>query len=230
MKNLFLLTFLANLLFPSINSFAQITFGPKLSLNTSKLHLGKGAQTDTPDFNSKIGFQVGGVLNAQINNNFAIRPELLFNKIGGIIKDPDSKGTLGLNYLTLPLNFVGQIPIGEKFKIQGFAGPYASLGLGGNYAFQSSNYNYDTPIKMKKDPSDFNDHNLYLNAWDLGLNFGVGFQYASFVFTANYGLGLTNIEPHYKNSTYESSRGDESKIYNRNISFGLAYLFGKKNK
>jgi len=233
MKKLFLSTVTASLLFLSIQSFAQISVGPKVGLNISKIYFNtKDAETDTPDFNRKIGFQIGGILNAQINEYFSIRPELLFNNIGGIIKDDDLKRTFNLNYLTLPINFVGQYPISDKFKLQGFFGPYAALGLGGKIKVEitdPSNPQSETiDVKMKKDPSDFNDHNTYLNAWDFGLNFGLGFQYTSFVFTANYGLGLTSIEPHYKNSDYESTRGDDGKIYNRNITFGVAYLFGGK--
>lgn len=229
MRKLFL-SIAAALLLLSIQSVAQISFGPKVGLNISKVY--GDDEADISSAKSKIGFQAGGILNAQINDYFVIRPELLFNNVGTLFKDTDFKMTLNTNYLSLPVNFVGQYPINDKFKLQGFVGPYAALGLGGKVKREitdpSDPYKETVAIKMKKVPSEINDDAVYLNGWDFGLNFGLGFQYTSFVFTANYGLGLTSIEPHYKNADDESRRGGDGKIYNKNITFGVAYLFGGK--
>ncbi len=226
MKKLFL-SIAATLFLLSIQSVAQISFGPKLGLNISKVY---GDEVDIAK--NKIGFQAGGMLNAEVNDYFAIRPELLFNNVGTLFKDTYFNMKLNTNYLSLPVNFVGQYPINDKFKLQAFAGPYAALGLGGKMKREitdpSNPFNETADIKMKKVPSEINDNSLYLNGWDFGINFGIGFQYTSLVFTANYGLGLTSIEPHYKNSDEESHRGDDGKIYNKNITFGVAYLFGGK--
>ena len=230
MKKIFLSTVTASLLFLSMQSVAQISFGPKVGLNISRVS--GDDEADITNAKSKVGFQAGGMLNAQINDYFAIRPELLFNNVGSIFKETDLKMTLNTNYLSLPINFVGQYPISDKFKLQGFVGPYAALGLGGKRKLEitdpSDPYNETINIKMKKVPSEINDNVMYLNGWDLGLNFGLGFQYTAFVFTANYSLGLSSLEPHYKNTDEESNRGGDGKLYNRNITFGLAYLFGGK--
>ncbi|WP_018343922.1 porin family protein [Cytophaga aurantiaca] len=226
MKKIILLALIVATSLSAKNSMAQISVGPKVGLNLAHIYSDGDLGFDNPS--NKVGFQIGGMLNAQINDYFAIRPELLFNNVGSKFKSnsSDATATITTNYLSLPLNFIGQYPINDKFKIQAFAGPYAALGLGGKYKVESPFGNTDGSIKMKKDPGTSSD--LYLNSMDFGLNFGLGFQYTSFVFTANYGLGLTNLEPHYKDSAYEDTRGENGKLYNRNITFGVAYLFGGK--
>lgn len=225
MKKIILSAFLLGAVLVTNNSMAQVSVGPKIGLNLSQIHGNDEAELPAPK--NKVGFQVGGMLHAQFNDYFAIRPELLFNNIGSKFESKNASSTININYLSLPINFVGQYPISDKFKIQGFAGPYAALGLGGTFKTKSPSGDLEGTIKMKKDPLT-NSDDFYLNSLDFGFNFGLGFQFSSFVFTANYGLGLTNLLPHYKDSYYEDQRGEHGKIYNRNFTFGVAYLFGGK--
>ena len=226
MKKTILSALTVGFLFVTGSAFAQVSFGPKVGLNISTL--AADSELGLPDTKSKIGFQLGGVLNAQLNDYFAIRPELLFNNVGTKFDENGVKGSFNTNYLTLPVNFVGQYPVSDNFKLQAFAGPYAALGLGGKYKFESDFGNTDGSIKMGKVPSDNTSDDFYMNSLDFGLNFGIGAQISSLLITANYGLGLTNLEPHYKDSALEDTRGDDGKMYNRNITIGVAYLFGGK--
>jgi len=223
MKKIILSAFLLGAILVTKNTMAQVTVGPKIGLNLSQI-IGKDG-AEIPDPKSRVGFQIGGMLNAEINDYFAIRPELLFNNVGSKYESNSTSTVFNTNYLSLPINFVGQYPISDKFKIQGFVGPYAALGLGGTYKSKSPYEESEGSIKMKKNPLT-NTDDVYLNSMDFGLNFGLGFQFTSFVFTANYALGLTNIDCHYKDAQYEEFRGNFGKIYNRNITFGVAYLFG----
>lgn len=230
MKNIVLSLLTVGILFVTGNAFAQISVGPKAGLNISRF--AGDDEADLDGIKSKIGFQVGGMLNAQLNDYFAIRPELVFSNIGSKFKFDDYKLNISTNYLSLPVNFVGQIPVSDNFNLQFFAGPYAALGLGGKakgeYSDRGQTEKVSQPIKMKKNPGEIDDDNLYLNGVDFGLNFGLGFQASGFVFTANYALGLTNLESHYKNAAAEDKRGADGKVYNRNVTIGVAYLFGGK--
>ncbi|MGN6645250.1 MAG: porin family protein [Cytophaga sp.] len=228
MKKTILSALTVGFLFVANSTFAQVTVGPKLGLNISKISA--DANSGLPeDAKSKIGFQVGGMLNAQLNDYFAIRPELLFNNVGSKFEQSGATMTVNTNYLSLPVNFVGQYPVSDNFKLQAFAGPYAALGLGGKYKIESDFGNSDGSVKMAKVPSNGGASNTwYMNSLDFGLNFGIGAQISSFVVTANYGLGLTNLTPHYKDSAAEDTRKDDGKLYNRNITIGVAYLFGGK--
>ena len=226
MKKVILSALTVGFLFVSGSTFAQISVGPKLGLNISTI--AADDETGLPDTKSKVGFQLGGVLNAQLNDYFAIRPELLFNNVGAKFDEKGLTGSLNTNYLSLPVNFVGQYPVSENFKLQAFAGPYAALGLGGKYKFESASGEQSGSVKMGKVPSNDVSDNFYMNSLDFGLNFGIGAQVSSFLITANYGLGLTNLQPHYKDSADEDTRDEDGKMYNRNITIGVAYLFGGK--
>lgn len=206
--------------------FAQVSVGPKIGLNISNIHDKAVSDTyDEEDFKSRVGFHVGGMLNAQLSDYFAIRPELLYTTAGGKLEYPGVDVKMNYGYLSLPVNFVGSLPISDDFKVQGILGAYLSYGLGGKLKVEGSGATVENDIKMAKKPDEIND-NFYLNPLDFGLNFGVGAQYKSLVFSATYGLGLTNLESHYANSAMEDERGKDSKMYNRNFSIGVAYLFG----
>ena len=208
-------------------SQAQVSVGPKLGLNFSKFHGNKEADISDNTM-MKVGYQIGGVLNAQINDYFSIRPELFFNNVGSKFSSGGARSTFNLNYISLPVNFVGQYPINDNVKLQGFVGPYIAYGLGGKVKVEYMSDKEEYSIKMKKMPENLTTDAIYLNSLDLGLNFGLGLQAKSFVFSASYAMGFTNIEPHYTDSQSEDKRGEDGKIYNRNISFGVAYLFGGK--
>ena len=230
MKKVILSALTVGFLFVSGATMAQVSFGPKVALNIASQHdkaVDSEAKEDVEDYKTKVGFQVGGMLNAQINDYFAIRPELTFSNVGAKVSGDGFKGTLNHNYLLLPVNFVGQYPVSDNFKLQAFVGPYAALGLGGKFKYESGGDTFDGSVKFKKDPgTDFD--NAYANPLDFGLNFGVGFQASSFVFSASYALGLSNTEAHYSESAIEDERGNYIKTTNRNISIGVAYLFGGK--
>jgi len=228
MKKIILSALTVGFLFVSGAAIAQVTYGPKLALNVSSIHdkSNDGSYTADTHYESKIGYQIGGMLNAQITDYFAIRPELTFNNIGSKYAKSGITATFNTNYLMLPVNFVGQYPISDNFKLQGFIGGYAALGVGGKFKYDSPIGSGSEKINMKKDPG--NNNNMYQNPWDFGMNFGIGFQAKAFVFSASYSLGLSNLESHYSNSTDESNRGKYNKTTNRNISFGVAYLFGGK--
>src|SRR6478735_12142377 len=121
MKKIILSAFVLGAILVSKNTMAQVTVGPKLGLNIA--HISADDEVGLPDHKSKVGFQVGGMLNAQINDYFAIRPELLFNNIGSKFENSFGTITFNTNYLSIPVNFVGQYPINDKFKLQAFAGP-----------------------------------------------------------------------------------------------------------
>jgi hypothetical protein len=227
MKKIIVSTFVLIAMFVTENIMAQVTLGPKFAFNISSIHEKSQVASNSRPFNTtKIGFQVGGILNAQINKHVVIRPELTFNSIGASRSTSNYNGNITTNYLSLPVNLVYQYPMNDHLKLQAFAGPYASLGLGGKYKFESQYGTRIEKVYMKKDPG--NNVNVYQNPLDFGINLGVGFQEKAFVFSASYALGLSNTESHYIDPTAEANRGKINKITNRNLSFSFGYLFGGK--
>ena len=87
-------------------------------------------------------------------------------------------GTIGLNYLELPLDFRYHYPIGDG-NVYGSAGPYLAYGIGGSVAGESV----------------YGENNGGFKHFDFGLGFKLGYQLnIGLSLEAGYDLGLANIE------------------------------------
>lgn len=248
MKKRFLL--LAPIIAMGISTaFSQITIGPKLGMNISNVKV-KEIKDDptfstggTEKYSSLVGYQLGAVVNVPLNENLSLRPELLYSREGfkyeyketfvfDAFNEFDFKANMvcKLNYFTLPVNFVIQIPVSENIKLQPYAGPYASILMGGKATIEENSSgrpeSVEKKIKTGKEPS--NTEDFYFNSLDFGFNLGLGLQIESFLITANYKLGLSNIEPHYIDSSDENTRGEYMKMSNRGFNFSVAYFLGAK--
>ncbi|MDB5255936.1 MAG: hypothetical protein JWM14_631 [Chitinophagaceae bacterium] len=224
-------TFLSFLFVAAVSSasFAQVSFGPKLGLGISTLK-----QTKTPDgqttttYSSILTPQVGVVLNAQITDNFAIRPELLYLQRGAK-SDLGGGATLTTraSYVELPINLVGGFQAGPG-KLELFVGPSFGLALGGHYKAEGNGNSVEGSIKPKKQPEGATGNDIYMNPLNVSLNIGVDYKFDNgLLIQAGYNLGFSNSTPHYANSDQESNRNkDVTKA--SSINFGVAYLFGGK--
>ncbi|MBC7451261.1 MAG: PorT family protein, partial [Cytophagales bacterium] len=190
---------------------------------------------------STIGFHVGGIVNVQVNEYVAIRPELLYSQAGYKYSFYRDFGFLAWEYnetahwgnIILPVKVVGQYPLNDYIKLQAFVGPYASIVLDGRYEGNGMNvlgYPFEASGKIVpgKKPDNYSGETRYINPWDFGFNFGIGLQAYSFIFSVDYKLGLTDIQPHYSNSTAENNRGTDYTMKNKGVNFSIAYLFGCK--
>lgn len=220
---------------------AQIEFGPKVGFNLSNQSWSEGSseiygndqkapwKADGASQEMLPAFQIGGVANIGITESFSIRPELLFTQKGNVMKMEDfGTFTTRLNYLELPINASYSFPIGEN-KLDIFAGPYASLGLGGSTKFSPDMdglENSTTTIKAKENPQELDDDNAYINPIDLGLNLGAGFRVNKLYFSANYGMGFTNITAKQKEYAPNTDYSDLQKQRNNVLTVGISYLFG----
>ena len=223
---------------------AQITYGPKLGLNAFKEsthYSGSASGSQKPNSSSLIGFQAGGVLNYQVINNFSIRPEILFERVGfkndATVSFANAEFKARVSYLSVPINFVGMMDVGPG-KINVFAGPQFSLGLGGKTHtsstvsipfFGTQTTEQDAKLKPGKDNGQTSSNTGYYNPLNISLNFGVGYQYKRFLLTGQYNAGLTNFTAHSTNSSEESSRKN-TVVKLHGFTFGLTYFFGSLEK
>lgn len=172
--------------------------------------------------------QVGVVLNAQITENFAIRPELLYLQRGAK-SDLGGGATLTTksSYVELPINLVGGFQAGPG-KLEVFLGPSFGLALGGHYKVEGGGYSNTGSIKPKKQPESSTGTDIYMNPLNISLNFGLDYKFDNgLLIQAGYNLGFSNTSPHFANSNQESDRSkDVTKA--SSINFGVAYLFGGK--
>ncbi len=211
----------------STASFAQVSFGPKLGLGISSEKDTKVSSGTAASYSSILTPQVGVVLNAQLGDHFAIRPELLYLQRGAKESSGGATITYRAGYIELPINIAAGLQAGPgKFEV--FAGPSFGYSLGGHYKVESSGYSGSGNIKAKKQPDSFTGTDVYMNPFNVSLNFGLDYKFDNgLLIQVGYNLGLSNNHPHYANSTLESDRSkDVTKT--SSINFGVAYLFGGK--
>lgn len=132
--------------------------------------IGSGAPTG--DLNSsKLGFVGGGFLSLNFGNNFAVRPELLYEQKGNAISG--SSTTTELDYIEVPV----------LLKL-GFGTPVInpSILLGPSFAWNTLSSGKISNV----------------NTSDVGLVGGVELDISKFLISGRYELGLENIEQNTK--------------------------------
>jgi len=234
MKHSFL--FLAGSLLLAGAAQAQTTFsvGPRVGFNISSAHFptNESVSYAPPSYASRSGFEAGLTSTLQFGH-FAVQPSLLFSQQGyrssGFLLSFDMlskyEEDIRLNYLTLPLNLAftlgrdGQGP-------QIFAGPYASLLVGGRYSQQASGFDENTgKIRGANQTTDF--RNWYARRIDGGLQAGVGYRLKGLQLQASYRLGLRNVMVPREGAygrTY-----DRPDHYNRSLQVSLSYLVSTRS-
>ena len=251
MKTLIKLVTISFLLVFSLQSFAQISFGPKAGLNYSKsqesLFSSYSSYYGTYDYKFVANYQFGAVINLKLSSIISIQPEFLFSKKGwryeywddATIDPINVKEDLALNYLEMPLLL--KVGFGKNFKFFGTFGPYVAYALNGEYqtdsTFYVGNVVYEETtsgdILFEREPYNYSGDDRYwfagdYNQIDFGVYVGVGFGkrigFGTLLLDIRYGIGLANIE---KTDWLYSS---ENALKNRNLSLTLSYLFGKEKK
>jgi len=218
---------------------AQVTIGPKIGLNVNYENYQFSGDNAGANFKSReavVGYQAGVAINLKTSDYFSIRPEVLFNVMGGNTTFGDNNSNSSLkntyNYLSVPLNLVGTFEAGPG-KINIFVAPQFSIGLGGKYTLTSDSTFFGLTgqeeqkgtLQTSEVPDNYNGDNRYFNQINWGINYGIGYQIKGLLFTGQYHMGLSNTQPHFANSDQESRRDD---IVSKNYGFtvGLTYFFG----
>gem|GEM_PF-1030254 len=248
------------MLLASSTVFSQGLIGPKVGLNINSINYVKyqsqaadvfynpnfviESQSQVADLSSSktLNPSVGIVLNVQIGEYFAIRPELLWVQRGGYREDLTYSGFFGtpivtghetakitMNYVEIPLNLVGRYPVGPG-KIELFAGFAAGHNLGGTYKTPSKNQKILTGYEPSPTTSwiytDEQDR-FYFNSFNMSLNFGLGYNLKGLIFQAGYNMGLSNMTARPADKKYNTLRNN-NVLRSSAITFGVAYLFGGK--
>ena len=142
----------------------EVKFGAKAGLNFAFV-----TGDNTKDFDPTTNFHVGLMAEFKISNKFSLQPELIYSGQGADT-NIDSEGSIGLNYLNIPL--IGKYYVTERLSLE--AGPQIGFLL----SSKGGSINY-------KD---------FLKSTDFGANIGVGYKLDNGLnFGARYNLGLTNI-------------------------------------
>jgi len=155
-------------LFVYVNATAQTThveFGLKGGINAASIHNSSGN-----DFDSRVGFHVGGLAHIHVTTHFAVQPEIVYSLQGGEFGSTHRN----LSYINVPV--LAQYMTGGGFRLQ--TGPQVGFLVGANDETE------DVEVKIKDQ----------LNTVDLGWAFGASYlTHSGFGVDARYNLGLSNI-------------------------------------
>ena len=171
MKKIFLI--LTATLISSAYLMAQHTqFGIKAGLNSAHVE-----RDGAIDYDSKLGFHIGGLAHIHVTSHFAVQPEIVFSTQGG--ESGDEK--LQLNYIN--------VPVLAQYMTSGLR-----LQTGPQFGFMVS-------AERKFSQGELDADDLY-SSFDFSWSFGAGYLLPSGLgIDARYNLGLSNISD---NNVYEA--------------------------
>ena len=181
----------------SSSVFAQdIDFGVKAGLNISNFSAKYGGNKNN-DLKSKIGISLGAFADYNLSDMFAVEAGLQFDQIGSKYEwsedDESDKVTTNVNYLTIPINFRANLPVGDN-KLYFLAGPTIGLALSGKekseYTEDGKTTKDDNALKFGSGDED------NMKRMNLGFLLGAGFEMTNNLgFRLTYDIGLSNLEP-----------------------------------
>lgn len=177
------IAFLFAALFVAGTMYSQISFGPKIGLNVSKLSTDLASDLTSLKESSKTGFQIGAYL--RIGTKYYLQPELLYSVKGGVLEvagdavNPlTKKSEYKMGTMDIPVLVGTKLFSLPMVNVRAFAGPIASFIIskdltGGNFVPDKDD------IKLK-------------NAiWSAAI--GAGVDVMMFTFDVRYEFGLNNI-------------------------------------
>jgi hypothetical protein len=214
----------------AISTRAQVYVQGGLNLaNITRTNDGQTEKNNLlPSFNAGIMGRFG------ISSMFAIESGALLTGRGSkaetyFTNGDYTKSKFNPLYIEVPLNAVVKIPIAKGAGLFFNAGPYVAIGIAGKSSREtkigpllstsSSNIKFsnDDPFTSQQDDAAYDK----LKRFDVGLNFGGGFEFKHLILKANYGLGLAKI-----NSTESNNEVNDKNKY-RTMSFSVGIPFGK---
>ena len=197
---------------------AQLSVGPKGGATLNTISGNAPAGTDKA---MTIGYQFGAAVNYGFNKTFSLQPEVVFIQKGGKTNSSatDDFAQMSANYLEVPILAKAQFG-GEKFKGFVVLGPYAGYWAGGKN--KASVLGTETNESIDFD-NDLDDDGYKHNRIDLGINGGIGMQYAlwkgNIFLDARYGFGLFDM------NKYKTEPNGYKTQANRSVEVSLGYMF-----
>ncbi|BDD10566.1 hypothetical protein FUAX_29980 [Fulvitalea axinellae] len=156
---------------------------------------------DAKDASSKIGYQLGMLIEFRLTENFSIQPELVYSKEGARFDKVDED--INLSYANLPV--IGKYYASKNFSFQ--AGPQLGLLTGANV----NGENGDGQIKVED----------YFSTLNLTFNIGMGLNITEKIgLDLRYNLGITNVSDDLE-TTYLKLKG--ATFRTSNLFLSLAY-------
>lgn len=209
-----------------------LRFGVRIGFTSSNLTNNYDASSRDMKWKNqgwKNGFTVGGVVDINIRNYFAIQPGIFFvsrgNSYSMLISGDDRlkvlEGKCNGNYWQIPIMFSFRLGVAELAQLHLDVGPYFAYGFGGKNKY--SIYGFEAgALKPSHDvqEGDYYGDKGIVDRYDSGIKFGIGVQ----------AMGNFYVGAHYEYSMRNVLRDNEDlnvrpKGHNKIWSFTLGYNF-----
>ena len=188
-------------------------FGLKGGVNLPKYKYVNDKNNTSNETETSTNFHLTGYADAPIGGVFSIQPGISLQGKGAKYFD-NGTNQIEDNVLAIeiPVNILANLAAGPgKLFIGG--GPYAGFNVSGQRKFITNTSSADRKLNIGDNTGDD------LKAIDFGLNLLAGYQLSTgLIFSAGYGLGLTNLYP-----TSTSTTNVEQN--NRVLSFSVGFAF-----
>lgn len=218
----------------SFAAMSQVRVGVKGGWNLSNISVNNNGSVDND--RSLSGYHIGAIVDFPIVPKIlSLQPGVFYTTKGAKLEsgDKDNSATIPYRkyttrpqYIEVPLNVIGKIPVGTNTRLFAGIGPYMAFGVAGKNKVSTTlagvTTSTESNIKWDDDtPFHDGDPNQGLDKYkrfDWGGNVQVGAEFRNFLVSAQYGHGFGKI-----NSGGDDSRNDKNK--NRVFSVSLGYLF-----
>jgi len=204
-------------LFLILPGFSQITIGPRLGVNFSKLNLGSPYET------WKTGTVFGGVVNIPIKNDIAFQGEVLFSRKGDReeFDGENSYDELTSKYWEVPL-LINYMYSAGQVNFFGNAGAYLAYWKSGSY--ESKIGENDVLVEDYEFTSTSDDDGFSDNRFDYGVAVGAGVLYDRVGTAGNIILEFRYTQGFAPVSTVENPPAGYTAGKNKAFSISLAYM------
>lgn len=183
-------------------SAQEISYGLKAGLNVANFSLSSDAMGE---FDSRMSFHAGAVLEWGITEKFAIQPELLYSSVGAKDEYTEDEATVKttaiVDYLSIPV--MAKYYVADGFSLE--LGPQLGILLSAKGKYEAS---YDGGSESETIVMKDNFESI-----DFGAGFGAGYKLENgLLFNARYVLGISNIikdsgDEWGKNNVFQISLG-----------------------
>lgn len=196
-----------------------IKYGIKAGVNFATVSLsGNDVDKEEKDaLKSQTSFLIGGLVDIPVGTSFSIQPGLTLSGKGSKSEYSEEgyseTGQTNVMYLEIPVNAV--------YKIGGLylgAGPYAAFAISGKQKEEEKEEG--EPVEKEERDLEFgtDPEKHDLKRGDFGINVLAGYQLSNGLnFGVNYGLGLSNILPDYKDADYKA----KNRVFSVTVGFSF---------
>ncbi len=179
----------------------------------------------TIDLDSRVGFQLGGIVDIPLFNGFYIQPGLFVTSRGASLgegkfhdegKYYDYETKISPIYLNIPVLASFRGDVCDWCNLQFNVGPYIGVGLGGKVKTPDEGVTVKFPFFGE---SAVNEPRGDMSRFDMGLSFGVGATFIKHWYVGfQYDMGLTNI-------ALDNHEMRGTKVHNGNFAIQVGYNF-----